>query len=272
MPTTYTHYKFGKDVLTNLPFPLKKAIELKRQYFDIGLHGPDILFYYYPFWYNHVNKTGSSMHKVSARPFFERAREVIAKADDRMAAKAYIYGFICHYSLDSVCHKYVEKMIDVSGIGHSEIEMEWDRRLMVADGLDPLTFIPTGHIKATDKNATVIAPFFKDISVKEVKRALTIMRWALKNLLPLSVWKKVIVKGVLKTVHLEKKFGLFMSEKKNPKCDRYCDILSDVYEENIMHAVRLIEEYSSFLLKDEVLSDDFNDTFSHGDDWQNIQL
>lgn len=272
MPTTYTHYRFGKDVLSNLPDPIRKTIELKRQYFDIGLHGPDILFYYYPFCYNHVNKTGSKMHKVSARAFFENARDVIAESEDKMAAKSYVYGFICHYVLDSVCHKYVQKIIDISGIGHSEIEMEWDRRYMVEDGLDPLTFVPTAHIYASKENAEIIAPFFNEISVKEVKRSLTIMRWALKNLLPLSAWKKIMVKGVLKIAGLENKIGLFMSEKANRNCDRYCDILSGLYDENIMKAVRLIEEYVSFSAGDMELSDEFNDTFSHGNNWENIQL
>lgn len=46
MPTTYAHYKFGKEVLSALPRPLQNSIEAHRELFDIGLHGPDILFYY----------------------------------------------------------------------------------------------------------------------------------------------------------------------------------------------------------------------------------
>ena len=46
MPTTYAHYKFGKEVMSALPRPLQNAIENNRELFDIGLHGPDILFYY----------------------------------------------------------------------------------------------------------------------------------------------------------------------------------------------------------------------------------
>ena len=44
MPTTYAHYKFGKEVLSALPRPLQNSIEAHRELFDIGLHGPDILF------------------------------------------------------------------------------------------------------------------------------------------------------------------------------------------------------------------------------------
>ena len=38
MPTTYAHYKFGKEVLSALPRPLQNSIEAHRELFDIGLH------------------------------------------------------------------------------------------------------------------------------------------------------------------------------------------------------------------------------------------
>lgn len=50
-------------------------------------------------------------------------------------------------------------MIQKSGIGHSEIEMEFDRYLLIEDKFDPLTYRQTEHIHATEKNAKVVAPF-----------------------------------------------------------------------------------------------------------------
>ena len=44
MPTTYAHYKFGKEVISALPRPLRSTVENHRELFDIGLHDPDILF------------------------------------------------------------------------------------------------------------------------------------------------------------------------------------------------------------------------------------
>ena len=41
MPTTYAHYKFGKEVLGALPRPLQNAVENNRELFDIGVHGPE---------------------------------------------------------------------------------------------------------------------------------------------------------------------------------------------------------------------------------------
>ena len=46
MPTTYAHYKFGNEVMSALPRPLQNSIENNRELFDVGVHGPDLLFYY----------------------------------------------------------------------------------------------------------------------------------------------------------------------------------------------------------------------------------
>ena len=127
MPTTYAHYKFGKEVISALPRPLRSTVENHRELFDIGLHGPDILFYYHPMKRNTVNGQGYDLHDKPADLFFRHAAETVKKAEDPAAARAYIYGVICHFALDSECHPYVEKMIHESGISHSEIEMEFDR-------------------------------------------------------------------------------------------------------------------------------------------------
>lgn len=173
MPTTYTHYRFGKDVLDALPRRIRTAMETNRELFDIGLHGPDILFYYRALIPNSVSGQGYGMHKQMADLFFERAKKVIADADDKTMSRAYIYGFICHFALDSECHPYVEKMIQKSGIGHSEIEMEFDRYLLTEDKFDPLTYRQTEHIHATEKNAKVVAPFFDHVTAQQARKALT---------------------------------------------------------------------------------------------------
>lgn len=46
MPTTYAHYRFGKEVTEALPRGLQNTIEYHRDLMISELHGPDILFYY----------------------------------------------------------------------------------------------------------------------------------------------------------------------------------------------------------------------------------
>ena len=146
MPTTYAHYKFGKDVIGALPKQLQRTIKNNRELYDIGLHGPDIFFYYKVWSQNHVNMTGYELHDQPAQAFFLQSAEIIRRSNNDEAAQAYIYGFICHFALDSECHKYVEKMIHVSGITHSEIEMEFDRMLLSEDQIEPVSYLATSHI------------------------------------------------------------------------------------------------------------------------------
>lgn len=46
MPSMYAHFVFGKNVYQKLPSDIKKIIKEHRELFFIGLHGPDIFFYY----------------------------------------------------------------------------------------------------------------------------------------------------------------------------------------------------------------------------------
>lgn len=77
MPSIYAHYTFGEMMKQNFPSDIKKRIDLHKDLFEIGLHGPDLFFYYYAPLKNRVSQTGYRMHDVSAAPFFRRAKDVI---------------------------------------------------------------------------------------------------------------------------------------------------------------------------------------------------
>ena len=273
MPTTYTHYRFGKDVMSALPRPLQKSIEVNRELFDIGLHGPDILFYYQVFSKNHVNGLGYKMHDQMADAFFKRAVEVIGASEDKGAARAYIYGFICHFALDSECHKYIEKMIQVSGISHSEIEMELDRVFLTDDFINPVTYLGTKHIHPTLETAQVIAPFLEGITAEEVKQSLSSMVWVHKLLLAPKPFKRKIVFGGMKIAGMyDSMHGLVMSEQPNPACADYCQLLKKLYAGAVPLAASLILQYQKVLFHGEELQKRFHETFGAGEDWEKLPL
>ena len=140
MPSTYAHRRFGANVLDHLPAPLREKLEAHRELYDIGLHGPDLLFYYHAEKSTPVAALGNAMHDEPGRTFFDRARRVVHEEADREAALAYALGFVCHFALDSTCHPFVEQFTRESGVTHCEIETEFDNMLMRRDGYDPLTF------------------------------------------------------------------------------------------------------------------------------------
>ena len=73
------------------------------------------------------------------------------------------------------CHPYVNRTAAAGDLTHTKIEVEFDRSLMVADRLDPVTYDQTGHIQATLENAEVIAPFYPVVTDWQVRKALDSM-------------------------------------------------------------------------------------------------
>ena len=60
--------------------------------FNLGVHGPDILFYYHPLTTNPVNRVGHSMHLLSGRTVFRR---LLALDDGSDTGFAYLAGLLC---------------------------------------------------------------------------------------------------------------------------------------------------------------------------------
>ena len=71
MPSTYAHRRFGANVLDHLPAPLREKLEAHRELYDIGLHGPDLLFYYHAEKSTPVAALGNAMHEQPGRVFPE---------------------------------------------------------------------------------------------------------------------------------------------------------------------------------------------------------
>ena len=273
MPTTYAHYKFGKEVIGALQRPLQSAIENNRGLFDIGVHGPDILFYYQPVKKNPVSGQGYALHEKLAEKFFLHAAEMIKTVENPAAARAYIYGVICHFALDSECHPYIEKMIHTSRISHSEIEMEFDRLLLKDDYINPVRYLGIKHIRPTRENSAVIAPFYEDLTPELVEKALKGMVFYHKMLhAPGMVKRKLLFGGMKLTGQYDSMHGMVMSLEPNPACRDYCQLLKRMYSGAVPLAAGLIIQYQKVLFENAELPERFRRTFGAGDNWESLRL
>ena len=273
MPTTYAHYKFGKEVISALPRPLRSTVENHRELFDIGLHGPDILFYYYPMKRNTVNGQGYALHDKPADVFFRHGAEIAKAAEDSAAARAYLYGVICHFALDSECHPYVEKMIYESGISQSAIEMEFDRLLLKEDYMNPVRYLAVKHIHPTKENGAVIAPFFEDLTADTVQKALKGMISYHKLLLaPGTVKRKILFAGMKVSGQYDSLHGMVMSLEPNPACKEYCRLLKRLFAGAVSLAAGLIIRYQKVLFEGDELPERFQRTFGAGENWKDLPL
>lgn len=262
MPTSYAHYKFGQEVRSRLDGEAAEIIAEYPQLFQIGLHGPDLLFYYNALKKNKVNTTGFGLHEYSGRYVFERAAKVIREKNMDKAHQAYIFGFLCHYSLDVSCHGCVNAF-DATGIaGHLEIEAEMDREMLVRDGKDPLSTRLTGHLVCSRENAEVIKDFFPGITTQEIEKTIKDMIFYLNFLVAPGKMKRWFFVNALKLAGKYEEFGgLMINVEKNHDCDKTVERLLDLYEDAKDLAVKLIGEYPSYLRGEKELDEVYKYSF-----------
>lgn len=168
MPATYAHYRFGKDVLKALPGKYRRVLLKEEDLFNIGLHGPDLLFYYKPFSHHALHAEGGRMHRLTGKEFFAAAGKIYLERGSRREDFAYLCGFLCHFALDRACHGYVNALSARGEVSHEEIESEFDRILLEEDGLNPVRTNLAAHIHASRRAAEVIAPYFPGASETEI--------------------------------------------------------------------------------------------------------
>ena len=225
MPSTYAHRRFGTNVLEHLPDELRAQLEQNRELYDIGLHGPDLLFYYH-------------------------------------AAKSNPVGFVCHFALDSTCHPYVEQFTRESGVTHCEIETEFDNMLLRRDGYDPLKFFTASHIHPSEQNAKAIAPFYEGISeqvaLDSLKGMISVHR-LLQASNPVKRW--VVLTGMKVVGKYDMLHGLVADPQPNPKCVESGKRLEELYAQALPLAETLILEFVAKLDTDQPLSKAFDHTF-----------
>lgn len=262
MPSTYAHRRFGADVLGLLPADTAEMISRHRELYDIGLHGPDILFYYHALKSNPVSRLGNAMHDEAGEVFFAKALRRIPKAADKDAALCYVLGFICHFALDSTCHPFVERYTRSSGVSHCEIETEFDNALMRRDGLDPLKFFTAGHIKPSFASAQVIKPFFDGVTLLEIYDSLKGMVLVHRGLQAGSEPKRRLILAVMRAAgKYEGMHGLVANPKPNSDCAASNKRLDELYAEALPLAARLISEYTDALRTGRPLDRAYKHTF-----------
>lgn len=243
MPSTYAHYRFGQEVLAHLPKSLRKTILQQEELFHIGVHGPDILFYYKPLYVNPVNHIGHEMHKHSGRHYFQWVGELLKQEAYPTSKLAYVYGFLCHFALDRACHGYVNDRVAASGVSHTEIEMEFDRRLLVYDGYHPFQTSLITHIRPSEENAWIIAELYPAVSTPQIKKALDSFVYYNELLrVPDRAKRCVIDKALEISGHTDIKH-MMMSLEPNPMCRKSNETLAGLYKAGLKDAVRHVAEY-----------------------------
>ena len=256
MPASYTHQCFGNLVLENLnDKEIKNTIDKNINYYNIGLQGPDILFFYRPLKKNSISALGSKLHEDIAREFFENALTILKSNYDKRAL-AYILGFINHFILDSTCHGYINKTMKDKNISHFEIERDLEQRFMIINH-DEFNFCVPKHYTINLEVAKVIAPFFK-LEAKDIFIALKSFRrfnqlFACKNKI-----KRNFVLTAIKIVNAKKYQGMIIREIPEKRIEKNIDVLVNQFIQATNIAVKEIVGYCYSLKNNTGISKRFN--------------
>lgn len=261
MPSVYAHYRFGCDVYEGLPQKTKALVSQYRELYDIGLQGPDILFFYLPVCHNHVNRLGTRIHHQPGREFFQTAVQIIRSREKKQASMAYICGAACHFALDLICHPYISGMVQSRNLNHSAIEGAFERTLIVEDHL-PLNTLVTNSIRPSRRGAEIIQQFYENTSARQVFQALKIMIWCNDGLRMKEHLLKKLIFLILRMVgKYETISGMVITPAPLPEFTESDVELRRLYEAAKPVAVKLIDELLSSVHTGQELSNQFNDTF-----------
>ncbi len=114
MPSAITHFLHAQKALNY--FQNGKSVPVVSDAFFWGAQGPDFLFYYnlYPWRKGEgLRPYGDRLHnELPSRLLGSmRAYYRTCKQEENPILRSYLYGFLCHYSLDRTAHPYVHAQI-----------------------------------------------------------------------------------------------------------------------------------------------------------------
>ena len=263
MPSFYAHDRFGAIAARQLKKDLREIIAGHGRQYAIGLQGPDLFFYYRPWGENPVNSYGVHLHKVSAYPFFNRALGVVRAHGRDSAAYAYLLGFIGHFILDSECHPYVDEMIEKTGVGHLEIESEFEKLLLRRDGRDPLAY-PVYELIPTDQETAEAAALFfnRAITPEIIRRSLKEFKMVKRLFVRPSAAGQAAIHTIMKALgKYDTMKGLMNQRTDNPACRESNEGLLQRFDRAVGLAAQMMEDFDSVLCSGGRLDSRFDRTF-----------
>ena len=263
MPSSYAHYRFGTQIIPMMPADVRGPILRHRALFDMGLHGPDFLFYHHFLKKTPLFRLGSYYHEQSGQVFFTRCCEHLRQQSSE-AAFAYLFGLLAHYCLDSQCHPLVYIMTDDTDLGHGELEAEFDRYLMTLDGIKkPHETSVSSHMKLKKEDFEIVAGFYPDVSVKNTSSCIRNMALATRLLtIPTAPGHAAVVAFTKMAGPVPA--GKVMTIGPNPRCDHLDHKLLALYEQALAKFPRYLEQLNQHMAYGEPFGDDFKANFNRG--------
>lgn len=191
MPSCFAHYRFGEQLLPNLPADIRNSVQRHRHLYDLGLQGPDFFFYYKLGKKTPVMRLAWEYHHRTGKAVFSRICSCLGHPSDEEVA--YLYGLLAHYCLDAWCHPIVSRVTGADPMAHNAMESEFERFLMERSGIKrPYAHNRGSMIRCSADDAAVIARFYPEARPDQIRQAMNTMGVVLGLLTVHAGAKKVL--------------------------------------------------------------------------------
>ena len=156
---------------------------------------------------------------------------------------AYLYGYMCHYALDRIGHKFINEYANYDMGEHFKIEAEFDRLLMAMDGYNPLTHKVTDHIHPSMELAETAKVFFPGATTNEMFEALTMQKYFLNLFASKGRFPRYFYRTATNIIGMKNHAELYMAPDPDPTCYASNEVLLDIFEQAIPEAVDFITNF-----------------------------
>lgn len=257
MPSFYAHARFGREAAKILPEPLQRSLQRFPQLFHVGCYGPDFFFFYLPMFKTKLGALGIRYHRQPGKEFFEAAAEQLRRSPSE-GGRAYLYGVLCHYALDSRSHPLIRQASAEKNPGHTELETEFDRHLLTKDGRVPAHRQNLGRaMKLTWGECVTVSGFYPPATAYTVRvgvgsMSLVCGAMTMKN------------RELLQTLFRlggEHALQLVMSTRPNHRCAQLLEPLEQCYDEALALFPTLASQLTALLEEGTPLGPEFEDSF-----------
>ena len=272
MPTTYAHWRFGDKCIRMLPDDLQNIILNNRAIFDYGVHGPDIFFYYNCLKHNEVNRYGSAMHDIPYKDTLAQIKENFKKTENKDMALSYLLGFTFHFTLDSYCHGFIEKVDETTPYSHGKIESQFDRYLLIKDGFNPVTKSVTDMFHPDKKMAKVISGLFNKFDEDIIYKTLKDQKLYLNLLKDNSDIKRFFLTTAMDIAKVPSFKDLLITRENVEELKPINIRLNKYFDMALKHYPVLADSLIDYLSDKNELNTYFKHNFSFKEDYRNLEI
>lgn len=260
MPSTYAHYRFGAAMYRSMDADIRRTVARYRRLYDVGLHGPDLFLYYNPALSTKTGALSKKFHRQTGQEFFTRVCRGL-RLEPSEAGFSYLYGVLCHYCLDSVCHPFVNAKAAEGPAGHTEIETEFDRFLLERDGkLPPHEQDISRHLQLADAECAAAAGFYPPATARDIRRCVKNMAFFIRLLTaPEGAKRAVITRGA--PLVSANAASMVMPTAPNPRCAHLDAPLEELYREAEARFPVLLSQLQAHLTYNAPLEAEFEADF-----------